>query len=135
MAPDNFGELSNAVLVGNTDNGRINAFEASSGAFIDQLRDANGAPVAIDGLYGLDFGNGTVSGDRNALYFSAPPDNHRHGLFGSLRVALEVPAAAPAPQSNGLREIVRSSDSHADLERLFSQGPGVADEALAQASD
>jgi uncharacterized protein (TIGR03118 family) len=123
LAPDNFGELSNAVLVANTANGRINAFDATSGAFVDQLRDADGEPVTIDGLWGLDFGNGTVSGDRNALYFSAAPDDHLHGLFGSLRVALDAPdsapACAPAAPAHEPSAIVRSGDTHADLERLL----------------
>jgi hypothetical protein len=35
----------------------------------------------------LQVGNGVSSGDTNALYFTAGPNNEAHGLFGSLRVA------------------------------------------------
>jgi uncharacterized protein (TIGR03118 family) len=129
LAPANFGELSNALLVGNTANGRINAYDATSGRFLSQLEDPSGAPVEIDGLFGMEFGNGTVSGDRNALYFAAAPDDHQHGLFGSLRVAPDAPAAAAPAQSNGLRAIVRDGDTHGALERLFSGDAGIGDQA------
>jgi len=104
LAPADFGEFSNALLVGNTGNGRINAFEVTTGAFLGQLRDQAGAPITIDGLRGLDFGNGTVSGDRNALYFSAAPDNQEHGLFGSLRVVTDPPVASASGLSESVGE-------------------------------
>ncbi len=87
LAPGDFGEFSNAVLVGNFGNGRINAYDATTGAFLGGLRGGSGELIQIDGLLGLHFGNGTASGDTNALYFAAAPDGGAHGLFGSLRVA------------------------------------------------
>ena len=97
VAPANFGELSNALLVANHRDGRINAYDPTTGAFIDRLRDANDKPVTINGLYGLHFGNGRIAGDLNALYFTAGPGNGAHGLFGSLRVAPEAAARGAAP--------------------------------------
>ena len=42
-------------------------------------------PIAIDGLWGLNFGNGGNGGNTNILYFTAGPDHDEtHGLFGSL---------------------------------------------------
>ena len=41
-------------------------------------------PIAIDGLWGLIFGNGGNGGKTNILYFTAGPDDETHGLFGSL---------------------------------------------------
>ncbi len=73
-------------LVGNFGDGTISAYNPASGTFLGQLADATGGVLKIDGLLGLHFGNGTVSGDRNALYFAAAPDGGAHGLFGSLRV-------------------------------------------------
>ena len=93
LAPADFGDFSGAVIVGNFRTGHLNAFDAASGEFLGRLREADGDVIQIDGLLGLHFGNGTVSGDRNALYFAAAPDDGAHGLFGSLRVA---PAASPA---------------------------------------
>jgi uncharacterized protein (TIGR03118 family) len=88
IAPANFGKLSGALLVGNFGGaGRICAFDLGSGTYLDDLRDKVGKPVAIAGLWGLQFGNGESLGDSNALYFSAGPEDEVDGLFGSLRYA------------------------------------------------
>jgi uncharacterized protein (TIGR03118 family) len=84
LAPGNFGAFSNALLVGNFGDGHINAFDPNSGAFLGQLRDRSGNPIAIDGLWGLSFGNGHSAGKANWLYFTAGPDGEAHGLFGVL---------------------------------------------------
>jgi uncharacterized protein (TIGR03118 family) len=86
IAPSDFGELSNTLLVANHQTGHVNAFDPQTGAFLSRMRDPSGDVLKIDGLYALHFGNGTVSGDRNALYFAAAPEDGAHGLFGSLRV-------------------------------------------------
>jgi uncharacterized protein (TIGR03118 family) len=86
IAPSNFGKLSGALLVGNFGGaGRICAFDAATGDYIDDLRDAAGQPVAISGLWALQFGNGESLGDSDALYFAAGPEDESDGLFGSLR--------------------------------------------------
>src|SRR5262245_55016140 len=86
LAPGTFGQFGNALLVGNFHGGRIRAYNPASGAFLGELRDAGGHRIEIDGLWGLAFGNANT-GDPRALYFTAGPDDQRHGLFGSLRVA------------------------------------------------
>ena len=48
-----FGPSAGDLLVGNFGDGRINAFDASSGAVRGQLEDAQGVPLAIDGLWGV----------------------------------------------------------------------------------
>src|SRR4029077_822334 len=63
------------------------AFDPAHGTFLGQLKDEDGKPITIDGLWGITFGNGGNGGDRNALYFASGPDGETHGLFGSLRVA------------------------------------------------
>ena len=86
IAPPNFGALSNRLLVGNFGgSGRIAAYDLDSGRFVDWLADPAKKPVAIPGLWGLQFGNGASLGDANALYFAAGPDDEKQGLFGSLR--------------------------------------------------
>ena len=88
-APDGFGQFSNALLVGNFGDGRINAFRQNSeGRFVQvgQLRTPAGAPIAIDGLWGIGFGNGNASGPTTTLYFAAGPDDEAHGLFGRIDV-------------------------------------------------
>lgn len=88
IAPADFGALSGRLLVGNFGGaGRICAFDLQSGAYVDDLRGEDDKPVAIAGLWGLQFGNGVALGDSNALYFAAGPEDETEGLFGSLRVA------------------------------------------------
>lgn len=89
LAPASFGQFSNALLVGNFGDGRITAFNASSGAVLGQLTDTHGTPIAIDGLWALIFGNGANAGSTNTLFFSAGPGDEEHGLFGSLQAASE----------------------------------------------
>ncbi|HEX5430858.1 MAG TPA: TIGR03118 family protein [Bryobacteraceae bacterium] len=85
MAPANFGAFSKMLLVGNFGNGRVNAYDPSSGAPKGSLKDPKGNTIAIDGLWALQVGNGKNGGDTNAVYFSAGPGGEKHGLFGSLQ--------------------------------------------------
>jgi uncharacterized protein (TIGR03118 family) len=75
------------LLVGNFGNGFINAFDATNGTFLDSLKDPDGEPIQIDGLWALKVGNGGNGGDANAVYFTAGPFEETHGLFGSLTTA------------------------------------------------
>jgi len=84
LAPANFGKFSNDVLIGNFGDGRLNAFDSVTGAFVDQLRDESGNAITINGLWGLAFGNGGLAGDTNILFFAAGFDDEAHGLFGSI---------------------------------------------------
>jgi uncharacterized protein (TIGR03118 family) len=99
LAPADFGEFSGALIVGNFRTGHLHAYDTTSGDFLGRLRDPNGDVIQIEGLLGLHFGNGTVSGDRNALYFAAAPDGGRHGVFGSLRLVIDSPPAATSSPS------------------------------------
>ena len=87
IAPRNFGPLSNSLLVGNFGDGSVAAFDASSGAFRDYLRDTAGKPIVIEKLWGLSFGNGVSLGDTDSLYFTAGPNLEQDGIFGRLRHA------------------------------------------------
>ena len=90
LAPDFFGDYSNTLLVGNFGDGTINAFDALTGNFLGALQDANGAPIAIEGLWALQFGNGHNGGDANTMYFTAGIANggklEDHGLLGAIAV-------------------------------------------------
>lgn len=87
IAPDNFGALSGNLLVGNFGgSGRIAAYDVQSGKFVDWLKNSQGKPIAIEGLWGLQFGNGASLGDSNALYFAAGPKDETQGLFGAIRL-------------------------------------------------
>jgi uncharacterized protein (TIGR03118 family) len=82
LAPPTFGRFGGALLVGNFGDGLISAFDPNTGAFLGMLTDQNGKNVQIDGLWGLQFGNGGNGGDVNSLYFTAGPSLQKHGLFG-----------------------------------------------------
>jgi uncharacterized protein (TIGR03118 family) len=91
IAPAGFGEFGGALLVGNEDDGRISAFDPTTGAFLGQLLDENGQPIANTGLWGLTFGNGVTGGDMDTLYFAAGINEEVNGLFGSIRPLAAVP--------------------------------------------
>src|SRR5258705_5683165 len=81
IAPASFGPLSNALLVSNnTNTGTINAFNPATGQFVGTVRDANGKPIVIDQLWGIEFGGGTANIVRkNQLFFTAAPSNNQSG--------------------------------------------------------
>jgi uncharacterized protein (TIGR03118 family) len=87
LAPNDFGPFSQAVLVGNFGDGRINAFNPSTGAFLGQLADSKGTPLEIEGLWGLAFGNDLLAGKHNELFFTAGIHDEADGLFGTVTAA------------------------------------------------
>ncbi len=89
IAPAGFGMFGGDLLVGNFGNGRINAYDPMTGAFKGQLLDARGRALVIDGLWGLQFGNG-VAADPTTLLFSAGPDREAPGLVGALTMAPDL---------------------------------------------
>jgi len=102
VAPNNFGQFSGDLLIGNFGDGRINAFRfprhfpragvSHKFQFDGQLRNVktvdHGKPITIDGLWSLQFGMGNSnSGPKNTLFFTAGPNGETDGLFGTLTVA------------------------------------------------
>jgi uncharacterized protein (TIGR03118 family) len=89
IAPSQFGAYSGDLLVGNFGNGRISAYQQlSTGKWVykGQLRVASGAPIVVDGLWSIAFGNGAAAGPTNDLYFLAGPNGQNQGLFGFIAV-------------------------------------------------
>jgi uncharacterized protein (TIGR03118 family) len=84
LAPASFGQFANDLLVGNSGDGLIDAFDPVTGAFLGTLQNNLSNPIVIDGLRGLMLGNGGNGGNANVLYFTSGPDSGTHGLFGSL---------------------------------------------------
>jgi uncharacterized protein (TIGR03118 family) len=81
MSPKNWGGFGNDLLVGNVNDGRISAFNPTTGAFKGQLKNAKGKVISNSGLWGLEFGNG-LTGTPRDLLFAAGIDGYSHGLFG-----------------------------------------------------
>jgi uncharacterized protein (TIGR03118 family) len=94
LAPAVFGKFGGDLLVGNFGDGRIGVYhevERNRWAYRGALRTADQRIIEINGLWGLEFGNGGSAGPRNALYFTAGPHTWRdeteegvRGLFGSI---------------------------------------------------
>ena len=85
MAPAGFGPFSNALLVGNFGDGRINAFDPATGNLPRHaVRARTGTAIAIDGLWGIAFGNGINEQPTNTLFFTAGPDDESHGVYGRI---------------------------------------------------
>ena len=84
LAPAGFGNFGGDLLVGNFGNGEINAFNATSGAFVGTITDNSGNPIVNDGLWALDFRTGGAGVNPNALYFTAGINGEADGLFGSI---------------------------------------------------
>lgn len=89
LAPSNFGQFGGDLLVGNFGDGEINAYEQQpNGSYHHRgvLRSADNRPIAIDGLWALQFGKGQLvnNGPTNTLFFTAGPDEETHGLFGTI---------------------------------------------------
>jgi len=87
LAPAGFGTFSNKLLIGNFGDGRINAFQPTSGASLGPLRNKANMPIHIDGLWGMQFGNGFANQPVNTLFFASGPDDESHGLYGRLDLA------------------------------------------------
>jgi len=81
LAPAGFAAFAGDILIGNFGDGLIGAYDPNTGAFIDNLRNTSGNPIAIDGLWGLTFG---PSAGSTKLYFAAGPNGETHGLVGTL---------------------------------------------------
>lgn len=97
LAPAGFGQFGGDLLIGNFNDGMINAFNPISGAFLGTLSDPAGHPILNPGLWALQFRdtsapNGNTGNDPNALFFSAGINSEADGLFGRI-----TPNAVPEP--------------------------------------
>jgi uncharacterized protein (TIGR03118 family) len=81
IAPAGFGHFGGALLVGNFGDGRINVIRGDR--VVGMLCHRDHHPIEIEGLWALLPGT-TVTGGTNTVWFSAGPDDERHGLVGQL---------------------------------------------------
>jgi uncharacterized protein (TIGR03118 family) len=90
ISPKGWNGFGRSLIVGNVDNGMINAFGLKTGRFRGTLKDADGDPFVIPGLWGIEFGNGVIGTPRSMIFAagisSTPgvfgPDTYEHGLVG-----------------------------------------------------
>lgn len=90
LAPAGFGRFGGDLLVGNFGGGSIAAYRISDDLLkavpVGVLREANGHPLVVDGLWAIEFGNGAVASPRDSLFFTAGGRDERHGVFGKIVV-------------------------------------------------
>ena len=70
LASANFGPFSGAILIGNSGDGTISAFDAASGDYLGQIRNGDGSVIANPGMRGLAFRADGLA-DANTLFFTA----------------------------------------------------------------
>ena len=98
IAPDDFGQFSGDLLVGNFsfEHSEINAFDLQT----HQLEGT--IPISLPeghtpgGLWALFFGGGGQDGSPNTLYFTDGIDGETHGLFGAIESVPLAGASTPA---------------------------------------
>ena len=83
LAPADFGTLSNTLLMSNFGDGKINAYDANSGAVMGTLGTSSG-PFAVPGLWGIAFGNDAHSQPHNTLFFAAGTNDEVNGSYGRI---------------------------------------------------
>ncbi len=84
LAPNDFGALSNKLLVGNFRDGYIHVYDPTSGQLLGQLTTKDGQPLQIDMLWALTFGTDNGAGKHNQLFYSAGSSSEEDGVFGRL---------------------------------------------------
>ena len=101
QAPADFGAFGGDLLVGNFGDGRINAFKegpANTWTPDGTLKGADGNPLAIQGLWAIQFGKDTNNnGSHTAAYFTAGPFGETQGVFGRIQNALPLDVGASVP--------------------------------------
>ena len=85
VAPKTFGTLGGALLVSNnTATGNINGYNVKIGKLMGTAKNAAGKAIAINGLWGIEFGGGSsLNGKTNQLFFAAGPSG-TNGYFGGI---------------------------------------------------
>jgi uncharacterized protein (TIGR03118 family) len=137
QAPANFGKYSGDLLIGNVAGaGNINVFNPHTGAYLGELDQPDGAPIAITGLWDLQFGSGTPWGGKtNELFFDAGPNAPGvaiNGLFGVIQAAGRQgggPVFAAAVPSQPVQQTLTGqtlSTPTAATTQASSEGSGIS---------
>jgi uncharacterized protein (TIGR03118 family) len=100
LPPTSFGSFgaNGNLLVANFGDGTINAYSLATGAFIDQMKDANGAVITNLGMWDMFFDSTGKTGDSATMYFTAGGATESQGLFAAMTA--NPPAPPPTPDFN-----------------------------------
>jgi uncharacterized protein (TIGR03118 family) len=106
LAPASFAAAPNRLLIGNFGDGTVHVYAPNP---VDQglavaryegpLRNSadGGQPLAIDGLWAIGFGVDAGGFRSDTLYFTAGPDDEKHGIFGRLDSQNLITTPTPPP--------------------------------------
>ncbi len=97
LAPADFGTLSNAVLIGNFGDGKINGYDPATGTFLGAVTDSTGAAFAEPGLWGISFGNDAANQPHATLFFAAGTNDEANGLYGRIDQGAAPPVLGAPP--------------------------------------
>jgi uncharacterized protein (TIGR03118 family) len=123
LAPAGFGDFAGDLLVGNFGDGRIHAYNPTTGKFLGTLSESPGHPITIDGLWGLEFG--VTAADSKTLYYAAGPDHENHGLFGEITANPAGTNPVSATLNKGTLVITGSRDNDHVTVGLNDQGTQI----------
>jgi uncharacterized protein (TIGR03118 family) len=84
--------IGRSLLVGNTGDGTIQAFDLESGIPLGALTDGSGAVLVVPRLHALAFGNDDAAQPGATLFFTAGTGNGAHGWYG--RIDFQAAAAS-----------------------------------------
>jgi uncharacterized protein (TIGR03118 family) len=134
LAPADFGTLSNAVLIGNFGDGKLNAFSTGTGAIVSAVVDSHGAAIAQPGLRGIAFGNDAGNQPHNTLFFSAGVNDQQNGEFGRidaggapvLNASPVVTLSAPTGTVSGTVNVSATVQSDVAIAKVEFFAGGVA---------
>lgn len=84
IAPRDWGRFGGDLLVGNVHSGQIDAYSLRTGRLQGVVSDATGQPIVDDGLWGIQFGNGTI-GTPQDLVVAAGTGGYKHGIVALIR--------------------------------------------------
>jgi uncharacterized protein (TIGR03118 family) len=90
LAPADFGTFAQTLLVANFGDGKINAFDLTTGHFSGALSDISHNDLSVSGLMGIAFGNDVANQAHNALFFAAGSGSSTTGVYGRIDVARPI---------------------------------------------
>jgi large repetitive protein len=120
VAPSTFGDFQGDLLVANSGDGHILAYDNTSGAFVGALNNGPGStsPMTIAGVRGLAFGNNSSAGNVSSLFYSAASGGH--GQLGEILNAFDqtmvvVPTTISAEQGQSFSSTPLATFSDRDI--------------------
>src|SRR5262245_52845764 len=133
IAPDDFGQFSGDLLVGNFSflHSEINAFDPKTHQFEGTIPISAGSGNTPGGLWALTFGGAGNDGSPNTLYFTDGINGEHDGLFGAI-TSVPLTSEPPAPKVGlGVDTVVFASTSGHDtsplLDAIQHRHPELAD--------